>query len=113
MHTFVSLAFVFIPCRDLYGFSTLILQRTQARQQVFIAIPTVFPQTYPDGYPDSLLPRLGHLASLITVKDVSKWKITSADTLASLLELDLQNEQVGIWVCFPAQVCFLVWELLV
>ncbi|XP_019476357.1 mesothelin-like [Meleagris gallopavo] len=52
-------------------------------------------ETYPDGYPDSLLPRLGHLASLITVKDVSKWKITSADTLASLLELDLQNEQAA------------------
>lgn len=63
---------------------------------MFIAIPTVFPQTYPDGYPDSLLPKLDRFASLLTVKDFSKWKITSADTLAALLELDLQNEQVGI-----------------
>uniref|UniRef100_A0A669QU03 Mesothelin n=1 Tax=Phasianus colchicus TaxID=9054 RepID=A0A669QU03_PHACC len=70
-------------------------------------------ETYPDGYPDSLLPKLGRLTSLITTKDISKWKITSADMLAALLELDLQNEQVGIWVCFPAQICFLVWELLV
>lgn len=62
---------------------------------MFIAIPTVFPQTYPDGYPESLLPRLGPLASLITAEDVSKWKITSADMLAALLQLDLQNEQVG------------------
>ncbi|OXB81895.1 UNVERIFIED_CONTAM: hypothetical protein H355_015092 [Colinus virginianus] len=51
--------------------------------------------TYPDGYPDSLLPRLGHLASLITAEDISKWKITSADMLAALLEQDLSNEQAA------------------
>uniref|UniRef100_A0A8C9ES61 Mesothelin n=1 Tax=Pavo cristatus TaxID=9049 RepID=A0A8C9ES61_PAVCR len=52
-------------------------------------------ETYPDGYPDSLLPRLGPLASFITAEDVSKWKITSADMLAALLQLDLQNEQAA------------------
>uniref|UniRef100_A0A8C2Y7D5 Mesothelin n=1 Tax=Coturnix japonica TaxID=93934 RepID=A0A8C2Y7D5_COTJA len=52
-------------------------------------------ETYPDGYPDSLLPRLGLLASLITAEDISKWKITSADMLAALLELDLQDEQAA------------------
>ncbi|XP_004945280.2 mesothelin isoform X1 [Gallus gallus] len=52
-------------------------------------------ETYPDGYPESLLPRLGPLASLITAEDVSKWKITSADMLAALLQLDLQNEQAA------------------
>ncbi|XP_021267167.1 mesothelin-like isoform X2 [Numida meleagris] len=52
-------------------------------------------ETYPDGYPDSLLPKLGLLASLITAEDFSRWKITSADRLAALLELDLQNEQAA------------------
>ncbi|NXC38732.1 MSLN protein, partial [Penelope pileata] len=52
-------------------------------------------ETYPDGYPDSLFPRLGPLASFITTKDISKWKITSPDMLAALLELDLQNEQAA------------------
>lgn len=73
----------------------------------------VFPQTYPDGYPDSLLPKLGPLISLITPEDVSKWKITSADTLAVLLKDQPSDDQVSIWVCFSAHVCFLVWELLV
>ncbi|XP_008939120.1 PREDICTED: mesothelin, partial [Merops nubicus] len=42
-------------------------------------------ETYPDGYPESLLPSLGPLTALFTPEDISKWKITSADTLARLL----------------------------
>ncbi|KAM6352548.1 otoancorin-like isoform 1-T7 [Alca torda] len=43
-------------------------------------------ETYPNGYPESLLPKLGFLVSFVTPEDISKWKITSADTLADLLE---------------------------
>ncbi|XP_030315712.1 mesothelin-like isoform X2 [Calypte anna] len=43
-------------------------------------------ETYPDGYPESLLPIEDPLLGLITPKDISKWKITSADTLAAFLE---------------------------
>uniref|UniRef100_A0A8C0EYR5 Mesothelin n=1 Tax=Bubo bubo TaxID=30461 RepID=A0A8C0EYR5_BUBBB len=43
-------------------------------------------ETYPDGYPESLLPKLGPLVSFITPEDISKWRITSADTLADLLK---------------------------
>ncbi|XP_068764812.1 mesothelin isoform X2 [Struthio camelus] len=42
-------------------------------------------ETYPDGYPESLLPKLGPLAPFLTSEDISKWKISSADTLAALL----------------------------
>ncbi|KAM9372394.1 mesothelin [Phaethornis superciliosus] len=42
-------------------------------------------ETYPDGYPESLLPITGPLLDLMTPKDISKWKITSADTLAAFL----------------------------
>ncbi|XP_025909821.1 mesothelin [Nothoprocta perdicaria] len=43
-------------------------------------------ETYPDGYPESLLPELGPLISLITLDDISKWKINSAEQLAALLQ---------------------------
>ncbi|XP_071617580.1 mesothelin [Heliangelus exortis] len=43
-------------------------------------------ETYPDGYPESLLPIKQPLLDLFTPKDISKWKITSADTLAAFLE---------------------------
>ncbi|OXB68798.1 hypothetical protein ASZ78_002213, partial [Callipepla squamata] len=75
--------------------ATIVEELFPSRQKRDVAIPTVFPQTYPDGYPDSLLPRLGRLASLITAEDISKWKITSADMLATLLEQDLSNEQAA------------------
>ncbi|NXL88008.1 MSLN protein, partial [Alectura lathami] len=52
-------------------------------------------ETYPDGYPESLLPRLGLLASLITMQDISRLKITSPDTLAALLKLNLGDEQAA------------------
>lgn len=80
---------------------------------MFIATTVIFLQTYPDGYPESLLRNLGPLMDFITPKDVAKWKITSADTLAFLLRNEPPNDQVWVWVCFSAHVCFLVWELLV
>ncbi|XP_025950951.2 mesothelin [Dromaius novaehollandiae] len=43
-------------------------------------------KTHPDGYPESLLPKLGTLADFLTPEDVSKWKISSADVLAALLQ---------------------------
>ncbi|XP_042720397.1 mesothelin-like [Lagopus leucura] len=64
-------------------------------QEQLVVLKEKLDETYPDGYPDSLLPKLDRFASLLTVKDFSKWKITSADTLAALLELDLQNEQAA------------------
>ncbi|KAM6407428.1 mesothelin-like isoform 2-T2 [Rhynochetos jubatus] len=52
-------------------------------------------ETYPDGYPESLLPKLGTLVSFITPEDVTKWKITSADTLAALLRNQPSDEQAS------------------
>lgn len=67
---------------------------------------------YPDGYPESLLNKLGSLISFVTPEDVSKWNISSADTLAVLLRNEPTDDEVGSRVCFTAYVCFLVWELL-
>ncbi|NXI72030.1 MSLN protein, partial [Anseranas semipalmata] len=50
-------------------------------------------EAYPDGYPASLIPRLAPLLTFTTVEEISKWKITSPDMLAALLELPLRNEQ--------------------
>nr|XP_013223131.2 mesothelin isoform X1 [Columba livia]XP_021146151.1 mesothelin isoform X1 [Columba livia]XP_021146152.1 mesothelin isoform X1 [Columba livia]XP_021146153.1 mesothelin isoform X1 [Columba livia]XP_021146154.1 mesothelin isoform X1 [Columba livia]XP_021146155.1 mesothelin isoform X1 [Columba livia]XP_021146156.1 mesothelin isoform X1 [Columba livia]XP_021146157.1 mesothelin isoform X1 [Columba livia]XP_021146158.1 mesothelin isoform X1 [Columba livia]XP_021146159.1 mesothelin isoform X1 [ len=52
-------------------------------------------ETYPDGYPESLLRNLGPLMDFITPKDVAKWKITSADTLAFLLRNEPPNDQAS------------------
>nr|XP_013809428.1 PREDICTED: mesothelin-like [Apteryx mantelli mantelli] len=43
-------------------------------------------EAYPDGLPESLLPNLGSLTRFFTPEDISKWKISSADTLAALLQ---------------------------
>ncbi|KAK2533625.1 Msln [Columba guinea] len=51
--------------------------------------------TYPDGYTESLLRNLGPLMDFITPKDVAKWKITSADTLAFLLRNEPPNDQAS------------------
>ncbi|XP_068103391.1 mesothelin [Hyperolius riggenbachi] len=40
---------------------------------------------YPGGYPDTVVSNLGAIASVSTDADISKWNITSEDTLASLL----------------------------
>ncbi|XP_010568743.1 PREDICTED: mesothelin isoform X4 [Haliaeetus leucocephalus] len=52
-------------------------------------------ETYPDGYPDSLLRKLGPLISLVTPEDVSKWQITSSDTLAVLLKDQPSDDQAS------------------
>ncbi|XP_005054043.1 PREDICTED: mesothelin [Ficedula albicollis] len=43
-------------------------------------------ERYPDGYPENLLSSLGDLLPLITPKDVSTWKMSSADMLAAFLK---------------------------
>ncbi|XP_056358879.1 mesothelin [Oenanthe melanoleuca] len=43
-------------------------------------------ERYPNGYPESLLSNLGDLLLLITPKDVSTWKMSSADMLAAFLK---------------------------
>lgn len=73
---------------------------------ITIALTTVCPQTYPDGYPESLLPKLGSLVSFITPEDVSKWKITSADTLAGLLKNRPADGQVGFGFAFLPMFAF-------
>ncbi|KFW11263.1 Mesothelin, partial [Fulmarus glacialis] len=55
-------------------------------------------ETYPDGYPESLLPKLGPLVSFITPEEVSKWKITSADTLAVLLKDKPSDDQASAMI---------------
>ncbi|KFR11788.1 Mesothelin, partial [Opisthocomus hoazin] len=52
-------------------------------------------EKYPDGYPASLLPKLGPLTSFVTSEDVSKWKITSPDTLAGLLRNQPSDDQAS------------------
>ncbi|KAM6320041.1 mesothelin isoform 2-T12 [Podargus strigoides] len=52
-------------------------------------------ETYPDGYPESLLSKLGPLIAFFTPEDISKWKITSADTLAALLANQPSNDQAA------------------
>ncbi|XP_074775418.1 mesothelin isoform X2 [Athene noctua] len=55
-------------------------------------------ETYPDGYPESLLPKLGPLVFVITPEDISKWRITSADTLADLLKNQPPDEQASAMI---------------
>ncbi|KFP73700.1 Mesothelin, partial [Acanthisitta chloris] len=43
-------------------------------------------ERYADGYPENLLSSLHPLLPLITPEEISKWKITSADMLASFLK---------------------------
>ncbi|KFP17350.1 Mesothelin, partial [Egretta garzetta] len=52
-------------------------------------------EAYPDGYPESLLPKLGQLIFFITPEDVSKWKITSADTLTVLLKNEPPDDEAS------------------
>ncbi|XP_064008771.1 mesothelin [Pogoniulus pusillus] len=52
-------------------------------------------ETYPDGYPARLFPKLGPLFSFITPEEISKWNITSADTLAGILKNQLTAEQAS------------------
>ncbi|KFQ78364.1 Mesothelin, partial [Phoenicopterus ruber ruber] len=52
-------------------------------------------ETYPDGYPESLLTKLGLLVSFVTPEDVSKWNVTSADTLDALLRNQPPNNQAS------------------
>ncbi|XP_065540888.1 mesothelin-like isoform X1 [Lathamus discolor] len=53
-------------------------------------------ETYPDGYPESLLFKLGSLISFVTPEDVSKWNISSADTLAGLLRNEPLDDQASV-----------------
>ncbi|KFO77123.1 Mesothelin, partial [Cuculus canorus] len=55
-------------------------------------------EIYPDGYPESLLPNLGPLISFFTPEDVSKWKITSAGTLAALLKTQPPDDQASVMI---------------
>ncbi|XP_054699633.1 mesothelin [Grus americana] len=52
-------------------------------------------ETYPHGYPESLFPKLGSLISFITPEDISRWNITSADSLAALLKKQPPNKQAS------------------
>ncbi|KFQ32182.1 Mesothelin, partial [Mesitornis unicolor] len=65
-----------------------------SRQQLAV-LKEHLDQTYPDGYPESLIPKLGVLTSLISPDTISKWKITSADTLAALLKNQPSNDQAS------------------
>uniref|UniRef100_A0A8C3SGH5 Uncharacterized protein n=1 Tax=Chelydra serpentina TaxID=8475 RepID=A0A8C3SGH5_CHESE len=51
-------------------------------------------EMYPNGYPDKIIPNLGAISSFVTIDDIKKWNITSADTLAFLLSNEPPNEQV-------------------
>ncbi|KFV97763.1 Mesothelin, partial [Eurypyga helias] len=55
----------------------------------------VLDEMYPDGYPQRLLPNLSTLLFFITPEDITKWKITSADTLAALLENQPSDAQAS------------------
>ncbi|XP_019329501.1 PREDICTED: mesothelin [Aptenodytes forsteri] len=55
-------------------------------------------ETYPDGYPERLFPKLGPLVSFITPEDISRWKITSADTLAALLKDQPPDDQASAMI---------------
>uniref|UniRef100_A0A8C3J1L6 Mesothelin n=1 Tax=Calidris pygmaea TaxID=425635 RepID=A0A8C3J1L6_9CHAR len=63
--------------------------------QQLAALKRRLDEVYPDGYPESLLPRLGPLISFVTSEDISKWKITSADTLAELLKYQPADAQAS------------------
>uniref|UniRef100_A0A8C8VLM2 Mesothelin n=1 Tax=Pelusios castaneus TaxID=367368 RepID=A0A8C8VLM2_9SAUR len=51
-------------------------------------------EMYPNGYPEKIIPQLGAISSLVTIDDIKKWNLTSADTLAFLLRNEPPNDQV-------------------
>ncbi|XP_053132466.1 mesothelin [Hemicordylus capensis] len=53
-------------------------------------------EMYPRGYPESVVRNLGSLFPIITLDDIKKWKITSPDTLAALLENQPDNNLATI-----------------
>ncbi|XP_013150757.2 uncharacterized protein LOC106112168 [Falco peregrinus] len=55
-------------------------------------------ETYPDGYPASLFPKLGSLIAFITPEDVSKLKITSSASLATLLKSQPADYQASAMI---------------
>ncbi|XP_009327685.1 PREDICTED: mesothelin [Pygoscelis adeliae] len=63
--------------------------------QQLAVLKTNLDETYPDGYPERLIPKLGPLLSFITLEDISRWKITSADTLAALLKDQPPDDQAS------------------
>ncbi|XP_012983486.3 mesothelin [Melopsittacus undulatus] len=53
-------------------------------------------EMYPDGYPENLIYQLDSLIDFVTPEDVSKWKISSADTLAALLRNKPHDDQASV-----------------
>ncbi|XP_072457244.1 mesothelin isoform X2 [Notamacropus eugenii] len=55
-------------------------------------------ELYPDGYPEFVIRNLGNLFKLVTPKEVRKWKVTSSETLSSLLKASYQNDDLAMAV---------------
>lgn len=54
--------------------------------------PALAVQAYPSGLPDEQLKLLGSLSRLYTPEEISRWWVTSSDTLSALL-----NPMYGKW----------------
>lgn len=54
--------------------------------------PALALQAYPSGLPDEQLKLLGSLSRLYTPEEISRWWVTSSDTLSALL-----NPMYGKW----------------
>ncbi|XP_067390320.1 mesothelin [Emydura macquarii macquarii] len=53
-------------------------------------------EMYPNGYPEKIIPYLGSISFFVTINDIKKWNITSADTLAFLLSNEPPNDQAAV-----------------
>ncbi|CAM4519111.1 unnamed protein product [Lepidochelys kempii] len=53
-------------------------------------------EMYPNGYPEKIIPNLGAISSFVTIDDIKKWNITSANTLAFLLSNEPPDEQAAV-----------------
>ena len=65
----------------------------------------VLVQLYPSGLPESVVQLLGATSRAATVEDISRWSITTVDTLSSLMNPDngdwspeqVTRLQVDLW----------------
>ncbi|XP_036595248.1 mesothelin-like [Trichosurus vulpecula] len=55
-------------------------------------------ELYPKGYPEFVISNLGNLVRLVTPEEIRKWKVTSADTLRTLLKTSHRNEDLDMEV---------------
>uniref|UniRef100_A0A4X2LGI7 Mesothelin n=2 Tax=Vombatus ursinus TaxID=29139 RepID=A0A4X2LGI7_VOMUR len=49
---------------------------------------------YPNGYPEFVISKLGYLFNLVTLNQISKWKVTSVETLEAVLKANFRRDDL-------------------